>query len=135
MIRKSLIKHLTNHDFISGQIERTPKKDEKVQKIMQEQTTKRSFSPNTHRSIQITPSSSIAIQSSNLNKNKDGFLGLFATVSDDQKLGKETTTAPLYLGNIDIEDLRKFQQFQEISGHENDLQKYMQQCRSKQERR
>ena len=114
--------------IISGQIERVPTKEKDIQEMNFEQTTKRSFTPNTHRTVQITPSSALAVKSPGVSSNDkaDGFLGLFATVSNDKKSGKETTTTPLYLGNIDIDDLRRFQQFQELSGNPNDLEKYLQ---------
>jgi len=124
--RKKKKKSIERRMDTQGQIERTPTEEDQAKGNIYEQTTKRSFKPNTHRTVQITPSSSVPVASSNTNQNKDGFLGLFATVSNEPKFSKETTTAPLFLGNIDIEDLRKFQQFQEISGKSDDFQKYMQ---------
>ena len=81
---------------------------------MIEDTTKRNFNPSTHRSIRINPTTAIVDQSSLMEPNSNGFLGLFATLNPDGS-DKEPSTTPKYLGTLDIEDLKKFQQFQHRS--------------------
>ena len=99
-------RHSSNF-IISGQIERTPKQEEKLQDLIHELTTRTSFSPNTHRTIQLNPhtSSSVPVKGS---QTGDGFLGLFATLSNKAGGVQDTTTTPLYIGNIDLKASQRF---------------------------
>ena len=87
-------------------------------------TSKATFTPNTHRTIQLNPhtSSSVPVPGAEAG---NGFLGLFATLSNKAGGGQDTTSAPLYLGNIDLKDLQSFQQFQQVKGTRDDLQEYL----------
>ena len=108
---------------ITGQIERTPKKDDILPDLLQELTTKMSFTPNTHRTIQLNPhtSSSVPVKS-----DGNGFLGLFATLSNDPAAALSSATkAPLYLGNIDMEELKKFHDFQEVQDSNSQIAQYL----------
>ena len=107
---------------IAGQIERTPKKDDILPDLLQELTTKMTFTPNTHRTIQLNPhtSSSVPVKSGG-----NGFLGLFATLSNNPDTAISSTSAPLYLGDIDMEELKKFQNFQEVQNSNSDVAKYL----------
>ena len=109
--------------IITGQIERTPKKDDILPDLLQELTTKMSFTPNTHRTIQLNPhtSSSVPVKS-----DGNGFLGLFATLSNDPAAAiSSATKAPLYLGNIDMEELKKFHDFQEVQDSNSQIAQYL----------
>ena len=108
--------------YIAGQIERTPKKDDILPDLLQELTTKMTFTPNTHRTIQLNPhtSSSVPVKSGG-----NGFLGLFATLSNNPDTAISSTSAPLYLGDIDMEELKKFQNFQEVQNSNSDVAKYL----------
>ena len=108
--------------MISGQIERTPKKDDILPDLLQELKTKMTFTPNTHRTIQLNPhtSSSVPVKS-----DGKGFLGLFATLSNGQKNILSSTNAPLYIGDIDMDELKKFHNFDEVQNSNSKVATYL----------
>ena len=108
--------------LISGQIERTPKKEDILPDLLHELTTKMTFTPNTHRTIQLNPhtSSSVPVKS-----DGNGFLGLFATLSNGQKDILSSTNAPLYIGDIDMDELKKFHNFDEVQNSNSNVAKYL----------
>ena len=108
--------------LISGQIERTPKKEDILPDLLHELTTKMTFTPNTHRTIQLNPhtSSSVPVKS-----DGNGFLGLFATLSNGQKDILSSTNAPLYIGDIDMDELKKFHNFDEVQNSNSNIAKYL----------
>ena len=80
------------------------------------------FTPNTHRTIQLNPhtSSSIPVKS-----DGNGFLGLFATLSNDPKKVLSSTNTPLYIGDIDLEELKKFHNFEDVKNSNSKVATYL----------
>ena len=78
------------------------------------------FTPNTHRTIQLNPhtSSSVPVKSGG-----NGFLGLFAT--NGQKDILSSTNAPLYIGDIDMEELKKFHNFDQVQNSNSKVATYL----------
>ena len=107
-----------SNSVLAGQIERTPKEDSPLQDLIHELTTRTSFTPNTHRTIQLNPHTSLPVKGDKaLSGDSKGFLGLFATLSSKGESAQDTTSTPLYLGDIDLKELQKFQEFQPKENH------------------
>ena len=55
----------------------------------------------------------------------NGFLGLFATLSDNKETALSSTNAPMYLGDIDLEELKKYHDFKQVKDSNSVVAKYL----------
>ena len=110
--------------IFSGQIERTPKQDDRLPDLLQEVVTKRTFTPNTHRTIQLNPHTSSSVSDKSSGSGK-GFLDLFATQSNNNLQLDSSTSLPDYLGNIDLEELKKYHDFSTVTESTSIVAKYL----------